>query len=617
LAQVKLTASQFHFDRLPHLVTMFRLSTVALVGTCIAFSDETSLMQGLKPAQEMKQGHDKKKAITNLLSTASSMLKNGATPDVIDFASATLAEITSAVIPAIEDASDTDQDSIMVAFAHFERLLVELENGVSETRLRHLEERQLSTEHKECRASEGQHCERKTSCDYDLYCTWQHFKQEEEEMRGLSIGIHDHFCAPGQNGTLEVFRTNSVGLMPTWIAQKPKPEYWEHYYDLKRPVCEEMFVELDQQTATCDGLQTQLEAAACVHRATQHETRTEFNSMWALYLGDYAALKAHVLLEETDRWNEFKTLIQVNCLLQATTGYNGRPCDETTVNSVQTDCEATRPQCTRNSEGIFGSGFGSSFVADDAAYCDICHIVDGVILDTVVRDRSNTIAEYQGLCNWFPVPPEAPCLCDAPYDINDGRCDPNPPPANCDSRFEAAEYADLWMPPMPDFHANQCQAHDSDHVTAWNWRTTLDETGNSHCNPRPECQSCQPGSPVDVAPQRAQCGASLCGSELVMVDGCLNQNTEVPRAAVSHDSTATASVRCCSHTSPTTCDTDHLPGGCQDGKTFLEAVEICELNGERLCTEDEISVDRLCCGTGCNFDGHQVWVGCGSSVYGD
>jgi len=91
-----------------------------------------------------------------------------------------------------------------------------------------------------------------------------------------------------------------------------------------------------------------------------------------------------------------------------------------------------------------------------------------------------------------------------------------------------------------------------------------------------------------------------------MVDGCLNQNTEVPRAVVSSDAGATASVRCCSMEGDR-CDTDHLPGGCQSGKTFEEATAICAANGERLCTEEEI-IDRVCCGTGCGFDGHQVWV---------
>jgi hypothetical protein len=91
-----------------------------------------------------------------------------------------------------------------------------------------------------------------------------------------------------------------------------------------------------------------------------------------------------------------------------------------------------------------------------------------------------------------------------------------------------------------------------------------------------------------------------------MVDGCLNQNHEVDRAVVSTNSDATASVRCCTMEGDR-CDSDHLDGGCQSDKTYDEAAAICAANGERLCTEAEI-IDRLCCGTGCNFDGHQVWV---------
>merc|ERR1719217_106744 len=54
-----------------------------------------------------------------------------------------------------------------------------------------------------------------------------------------------------------------------------------------------------------------------------------------------------------------------------------------------------------------------------------------------------------------------------------------------------------------------------------------------------------------------------------MVDGCLNQNTEVPRAVVTATSGATASVRCCTLEGDR-CDTDHLEGGCQSDKTYEE-----------------------------------------------
>jgi len=93
--------------------------------------------------------------------------------------------------------------------------------------------------------------------------------------------------------------------------------------------------------------------------------------------------------------------------------------------------------------------------------------------------------------------------------------------------------------------------------------------------------------------------------EYLMVDGCQNQNTEVEEAVVSADSGATASVRCCTIEAEPVCDSDHV--GCESGKTYEEATAICAVIGQRLCTEVEIE-QRLCCGTGCNFDGHQIWV---------
>jgi len=88
----------------------------------------------------------------------------------------------------------------------------------------------------------------------------------------------------------------------------------------------------------------------------------------------------------------------------------------------------------------------------------------------------------------------------------------------------------------------------------------------------------------------------------VVVDGCEDQNTEVDREVRD----GTASVRCCSMDG-LSCTTSGLPGGCQDDKTFFEAQAICADAGLRLCSEAEV-VTRVCCGTGCNFDGHQIWT---------
>merc|ERR1719183_2923031 len=97
------------------------------------------------------------------------MLKNGATPDVVDFAQATLTEITSVVLPAIINASETDQRLVDNTFTMFESALQELSDGNNPVLPAPNQERLLSGAHKTCRAQEEQDCGRKIECDYDLW----------------------------------------------------------------------------------------------------------------------------------------------------------------------------------------------------------------------------------------------------------------------------------------------------------------------------------------------------------------------------------------------------------------------------------------------------------------
>lgn len=193
-----------------------------------------------------------------------------------------------------------------------------------------------------------------------------------------------------------------------------------------------------------------------------------------------------------------------------------------------------------------------------------------------VFEQGSLCIIYPGIA---PVPP--PCPDIAPVFT----CLPVPPPHPCDASWHSTNIYPWPAVPQSPF-----------------------SEANPGCNAYQPCSACDLSDfgldPVNHDP-----------THVVMVDGCLNQNHEVSRETVHLSEGRTASVRCCSY-SGDACDTDHLPGGCQSGKTFGEAVEICELNGERLCTEAEIE-SRLCCGTGCGFDGHQVWVADQSSVYGD
>merc|ERR1719352_1940594 len=319
---------------------MFRLAPLLL--SAHAISDETSLMQGLKPQHVQKD--DKSKAISNLLQSATQMLKNGATPDVVDFAQATLTEITSVVLPAIINASASDQALVDSTYTMFETALQELSDGNNRVKAAHDQERALSAAHKTCRAQEEIDCHEKVECDYDLWRIWRRFVEEESELRQLSLEIENHFCAEDANGTMWIFRDHSVTLFPPWLEQKPIVERWEHEYDIKVPVCERFFEELDDKTAECDALQLQLERAACTHGNTVQEVRNLFAESWAYAVFTYQRIVNEVHCLEIDRWKEWRTLSSVQCLLDRTTERNGRPCDETTdeVVTIVTNCEATQ-----------------------------------------------------------------------------------------------------------------------------------------------------------------------------------------------------------------------------------------------------------------------------------
>jgi hypothetical protein len=386
-------------------------------------------MQGLKP-QQVTQKDDKSKAISNLLQSATQMLKNGATPDVVDFAQATLTEITSVVLPAIINASNTDQALVDSTYTMFETALQELSDGNNRVKAAHDQERLFSAAHKSCRAQEETACHDKRECDYDLWRIWRRFVEEESQLRQLSLEIENHFCAEDANGTMWIFRDHSVTLFPPWLEQKPVVERWEEEYDDKVPICEHLFEVLDDKTDECDSIQTQLERAACTHGNTVQEVRNLFAESWAYAVFTYQRIVDEVHCLEIDRWKEWRTLSSVQCLLDRTTERNGRPCDETTdeVVTIVTDCESVQ---------MFES---------------IDHL----------RIVYHVTPEYPDPC---PTPPWEVVPAVYPWP---GVCVPVPPHVPCSGEYIAQEYAELWVPPQPEFHEE-----------------------NSHCNPRPPCEACQ------------------------------------------------------------------------------------------------------------------------------
>ena len=162
----------------------------------------------------------KKPAIQALMESATTMLKNGATPAVVDFAEETLHEVSSVVIPAIINESENDQRFIYSLHSRFQVIREELEGNNQEVFQLNFEEQALSTQHKSCRDVEHEKCNGKRECEMELYRLWTSWVTEEEELREIHGYISGHFCPPDANGTLHAFRVASVPWMQQYMAQK-------------------------------------------------------------------------------------------------------------------------------------------------------------------------------------------------------------------------------------------------------------------------------------------------------------------------------------------------------------------------------------------------------------
>lgn len=140
-----------------------------------------------------------------------------------------------------------------------------------------------------------------------------------------------------------------------------------------------------------------------------------------------------------------------------------------------------------------------------------------------------------------------------------------------------------------------------------------------------ECTQ-HPNHDLYVAPAPAVVDSQACHAmDHKMIQGCLNNPQEIATGC------NVADVRCCSMDG-TSCNSGNFPETftftnfltstgtacsagecnnvadtwCHSGVTFFQAQELCEANGERLCTRAEVE-GGVCCGTGCSHNSHLIW----------
>jgi hypothetical protein len=343
--------------------------------------EEVSLMQGLvaRRGQLNPEGASRKDTTAKLMETATKMMKNGATPDVITFIETTITEVNRDVLGVIVDEHNEDQQLIDDLLARFDAAIAEMVACAASVRQQHTDREGMSTAHQVCRSDEALSCARSRRCEDELEELWRIVKIEEQEMMEIHWAIHGEWCVgpdPPQpilddpfrwqitdhmegaetsesihpyplinNDHVIEFRRFSVEQFGHYIRQKPIVEHaWENY-NRKLLECAALEETWTLKIDDCDELQTTMHDQACMHASTNRECASNFGHEYHATLITYNDAVTAIRLKEYDRKREWETLHIVTCLLETVYTHvihsidSGEPCPTTESHPEQTVAE--------------------------------------------------------------------------------------------------------------------------------------------------------------------------------------------------------------------------------------------------------------------------------------
>ena len=432
-------------------------------------ADETSLMQDVKKSASSKRDG---KHMSALMESAADMLKNGATPDVVEFATETLEEIAGVVIPAIVDESRVQQEQVVEMWTQMRHLIdVDLESWLQGIAQWSSEVQAASVVHHNCRDTEKIKCDGKRDCEMELYELWTTWVDEESTLREWHNTIEGHFCPPGANGTTRTFRQDSVQPMNEYMYQKVEVDAAETGYDNHRPICIVNHNLLDEQSAICNAAQSDLETKGCSEARAVHQTLLDFETQYTVIDTEWNARWENVRTDELMRHREYRQIKIVECLLNRIHELNGRPCDDATG---EVDTEMSH--CHAEGEALYICDFepvaidstllnsGEFFETRDEVNVPLDSIMTGHVVtqeetqDLGIHDDALLLGhegwkradlQSQGsICIVYPEEPERLIVC-PPIDIREEPFLPCTPPHPCDADWTQHQISPLTMPQAP------------------------------------------------------------------------------------------------------------------------------------------------------------------------
>jgi len=316
-------------------------------GSC----DQTSLMQGMvarKTDGNIMAVAGQRNSMTDLMESATAMIKSGTTPDVLRFVNETLDEIRDDIFPAIISEHDISVNAITAAHKLLNDRIAVLVTDTATWNAHDLTVGGESTAHFVCRSEEGFQCAKTRKCQRELEWLWGEVVKWERKLREWHTTVYKEWCiATPVEPTLVAYpfdwdnqmtvTSYSYPILPPDQTQplagialfrkettEDFSEYTKYYkilevawgaYRQKDVLCGSWETTFSAKTQECDKLQTDLEASSCSTAAHSKASRRTFGSWWQHEVEAYLALVAETKQLVTDRIHEWQTLHIVTCLL--------------------------------------------------------------------------------------------------------------------------------------------------------------------------------------------------------------------------------------------------------------------------------------------------------------
>ena len=288
---------------------------------------------------------------TRLMETATKMMKNGVTPDVMEFIETTITEINTNILGVITDEYTIDQD-------HIDGLLQRLQDAsdavpaASVYVAQDAERRSSSDDHKVCRKLEALKCAECRRCESILIELWEHVKTTETEMRRFHDAIHGEWCladdfnphpptpdcwnwpeashweGPETSQSLEPYCVTDVSSQIRDFRQFSVYHFeryaeqltivntaWEAYW-AQQILCAECDADLEVKVTECDGKQTDLRAQVCDDATQNRIHRRTFGHEWHAVLNAYYTAVGDCRLGDSvdDFYDGSKPICDVNAV---------------------------------------------------------------------------------------------------------------------------------------------------------------------------------------------------------------------------------------------------------------------------------------------------------------